>query len=456
MNISRSILITIVATFAIAVSFVLAQPQETRAISNEEVQKTVREAIEKIEDYYVIKEKVPGFIAALKANLDAGRYDVTDVEVFIALLNEDLKKISNDRHMTFWRDPELNKAMHAAPDDSEENPELDAIYNAEALADNFGFASVDRLPGKIGYLEFISFWAETPGAEEKTRAAMELLHGSSAVIIDLRKNGGGHPWIGRLIQSYFFDKPTLVWRFYDREKDELTEGWTASPVPEKSLSEVPLYVLTSGRTASAAEEFAYATKAFKIGTVVGQRTVGAAYRTGSFPIGNDFILRISIAAPISPVTNGNWEGTGVDPDIKVDATDALLVAQIHALEVLKSERAGEDDVFDLDWALMEVRAQLSPPQLSERELKGFVGTYGSRKIAYEKWNLFYQLEDRAKVKLIPLTETVFKHPFRDYYRVRFLKDGLKTIAMEGLYDDGRVSHYERTGSSVKSNVNKKR
>ena len=423
-----------------------AQSQESGTITPDQARKTVRGVIAKVEELYVIDEKVPEFIAALEESIYAGRYDVTDVETLVGRLDEDVRMISGDRHINFWYDPDLNRTISAEADDSEENSELAAEYSAQALADNFGLAGVTRLSGNIGYLDFRNFWDEVPGAEEKVRAAMELLHGSSAVIIDLRKNGGGSPWEGRLIQSYFFDTPTLVWRFYNREEDSVTEGWTASPVPEKSLNRVPLYLLTSGRTASAAEAFAYSVKVFKIGIVVGRRTVGAAHRTSIHPIGEDFMLRISVAAPVSPITGGNWEGTGVEPDIETDAEDALLVAQIHALETLKKERSSEEGVFDLDWALMEVRAGLSPPQLSERQLEQLVGTYGNRRITYEEGHLVYQLRDRGKVRLIPLSESVFQHPFREYYRVRFLKKGSRTVAMEGLYDDGRVSRYEKDGS----------
>jgi hypothetical protein len=41
---------------------------------------------------------------------------------------------------------------------------------------------------------------------------------------------------------------------------------------------------------------------------------------------------VPFARAINPITKTNWEGTGVEPDVKVAAADALATTQKLALE----------------------------------------------------------------------------------------------------------------------------
>ena len=49
-------------------------------------------------------------------------------------------------------------------------------------------------------------------------------------------------------------------------------------------------------------------------------------------IDEHFIIGVPFARAINPISKTNWEGTGVEPDVKVPAADALSTAQKLAAE----------------------------------------------------------------------------------------------------------------------------
>jgi C-terminal processing protease CtpA/Prc len=197
---------------------------------------------------------------------------------------------------------------------------------------NHGFAKVERLPGNIGYLEFLNFMDEELGADT-VAAAMNFINGTDALIIDMRKNGGGNPAMVALVCSYLFGpEPVHLNDLYWREGNRTDEFWTKKEVAGKRYLNKDVYVLTSKRTFSGAEEFSYNLKNLKRATIIGETTGGGAHPGGGFRISEHFGMFVPTGRAISPITKTNWEGTGVTPDISVPADQALHVARITALK----------------------------------------------------------------------------------------------------------------------------
>jgi len=197
---------------------------------------------------------------------------------------------------------------------------------------NHGFAKVERLPGNIGYLEFLNFMDEELGADT-VAAAMNFINGTDALIIDMRRNGGGNPAMVALVCSYLFgNEPVHLNDLYWREGNRTEEFWTKKDVAGKRYLNKDVYVLTSKRTFSGAEEFTYNLKNLKRATIVGETTGGGAHPGGGFRINEHFGMFVPTGRAISPITKTNWEGTGVTPDISVPADQALHVARIMALK----------------------------------------------------------------------------------------------------------------------------
>jgi C-terminal processing protease CtpA/Prc len=173
---------------------------------------------------------------------------------------------------------------------------------------------------------------------------MNFLANTDALIVDLRRNGGGDPAMVALISSYLFAGETVHLNdLYWREGDSTRQWWTLPYVPGRRFGDKkPVYVLTAKRTFSAAEEFTYNLKNLKRATIVGETTGGGAHPGGGRRINNHFGVWVPTGRAINPYSKTNWEGTGVTPDIDVPADHALKVAYVDALKKVQ-ERTTDPD-----------------------------------------------------------------------------------------------------------------
>ena len=287
----------------------------------------------KFTEFYVYPEVGQKMIQALRDHQQRGDYSaLTSGMEFAAALREDLLAVSHDHHIFVDYSPFTPDANPPSDDDKPRAPSPADIARetAQLQKDNCAFSKVEILPRNIGYLKFNAF-LDPQICGPTVTAALGFLAHTDAVIIDLRENGGGEPAMVDLIASYFFSEPTHINDLYDRHEDKTTQYWTVPYVPGQRIS-APLYVLTSGRTFSGAEEFTYDMQTQKRATIVGETTGGGAHPVRGFPIGDHFTLGVPLARPINPVTHKDWEGTGIVPDVKVPASEALATAQKLAIE----------------------------------------------------------------------------------------------------------------------------
>lgn len=143
------------------------------------------------------------------------------------------------------------------------------------------------------------------------------------------------------VSSYLFAKKTHLNDIYERKANKTTQSWTNPDVPGKKFAKQPVFVLTSHDTFSGAEDFAYGLKNVKRATIVGETTGGGAHPTNTARLGDHFMIGIPFARSISPITKTDWEGTGVEPDVKVPADQALETAKRLAAEGLVQKRASK-------------------------------------------------------------------------------------------------------------------
>jgi C-terminal processing protease CtpA/Prc len=156
--------------------------------------------------------------------------------------------------------------------------------------------------------------------------------------------------------SYLFDdEPVHLNDLYFRPSNETRQYWTSPSLPGKRYLNRPVYVLTSKNTFSGAEEFSYNLKNLKRATIVGETTGGGAHPGGTERLGDYFTAFIPSGRAINPITKTNWEGTGVEPDIKVAADDALKTAHVDALGKLIEKSKSDQDKKWLADALDRVK-----------------------------------------------------------------------------------------------------
>jgi peptidase S41-like protein len=285
-----------------------------------------------LEDIYIFPDVAKKMIDTLSAHQKRGDYDkIVEGELFSEKLTEELLQISHDKHLSldFYIFPQ--QVDHPRSKDDDEH------FKKQIERENCGFERAEHLPGNIGYLKFNMF-ANPMVCGATAIAAMNFIGDSDAIIFDLRENGGGAPRMIALIQTFLFDNPTHLNDLYIRKENETEQSWTLSYVPGKRLSKQPVYVLTSKNTFSGAEEFAYNLKNLKRATLVGETTGGGAHPVGANRIDDHFTVMVPFARAVSPITKTNWEGTGVEPDIKVPAPDALDTAIKMATKKLGEAR----------------------------------------------------------------------------------------------------------------------
>lgn len=330
-----------VAAWAIARSGAPGGPPQKHMPVDASVRaQTIESAIAKLNEHYVSAETAASVAQRLRTQLQRGDFDaVAGAEAFARTLTDTLQRETKDRHI------EVRYIERPIPDRAPGQPDPPEELAAEQLQQlrlNYGFSGYTRLRGNIGYVD-LRFFGRPPHAAGRIAAMMALLADTGALIVDLRRCGGGDPETVMQFASYLFDKPThlndIVWR--DEHRTE--ERWTAENVPGKRYGEARrLYLLTSGETFSGCEDLAYALKYSGRATVVGETTGGGAHAGSPHRLGTHFMMFVPSGRPINPITQRNWEGVGVAPDIAVPAKRALDVAQIAVLKDLIAAEADPD------------------------------------------------------------------------------------------------------------------
>ncbi|MCU0639228.1 MAG: S41 family peptidase, partial [Candidatus Krumholzibacteria bacterium] len=311
---------------------------------------------------------------------------------------------------------------------------------------NYGFKKAEILPGGVGYLRFDGF---TSGDEAFTAAtaAMNFISNSNAVILDLRYNGGGSASMIRFICGYLFPEETHLINWDIRAEKKTVQSYSADFVPGKRITEQPVYILTSGNTFSAAEEFTFDLKNLERATVVGETTGGGGHTVEGYTF--DFEeFRIGIRVPYgrayNPLNNEGWEGVGVAPHIAVTADQALDAAHVDALRKVTADEKDERARAVYEWALKGVESRLNPVKITGKEMKKYAGTFGPRRIFVDGGDLWYQRENGAKYRLAAMGKDLFRVGDLDYFRLSFgYDDAGKVVKVIGLYDDGRIDENAR-------------
>ena len=254
----------------------------------------------------------------LRQSHRSGAFNDTDSgKAFAAALTAALRDATADGHLTveYSEQPLPQEAGDAAF----EAQEMERYYGAHV---NFGVEKAARLADNIGLLELSVFPPASMGGDVVT-AAMQVVAHTDALIIDLRRNGGGSDTVA-VLASYFFDSPQPLSGIYDRPKNRTSQAYTLPYVPGARFGrDKPVHILISKRTFSAAEAFAYDMQALRRATIVGEPSGGGAHPFEYRRIHPHFVLWSVTQKSVNPITGGNWQGVGVQPDVRIEPERAL-------------------------------------------------------------------------------------------------------------------------------------
>jgi carboxyl-terminal processing protease len=286
--------------------------------ASHELDEMLNRAARLIEERHVLPQAGGDGAKMLRAAIADRRYRrVYEVPDKLAeLVTADLRAASGDRHLYLehLRDEK-------APED-----DWIAKWRAEGPSQNWGVKEVRLLPGNVGYLKLESFYTYEL-ATPALAAAMELIRHSSGLVLDLSDNGGGDGETADAITETFLDagepRPLVIETRAGREKP--------GPPPDLKWPRYgrhrPLVVMINQRTFSAPEAVSYALQQDKRAVVIGSRSGGGANIIDEpMLVAPRFKLGVPTSRPVGRVTNSNWEGVGVRPDVAAPGDGALWQA----------------------------------------------------------------------------------------------------------------------------------
>jgi retinol-binding protein 3 len=349
----RSVLSTVL-TLTLPVALTAQTPAQDSAATVDPATgaKVVEGVVRRIEEGYIFPDKAKEMAVAVRGRARKGEYDRIGGALALAdRLTQDLQAVSRDLHLRVFYD---GRGVRDEVPDAEPTPAERREQAKLGRRVNWGFERAERLDGNVGYLEIRSFNFEPDAVDSTLAAAMNFLARTDALIVDVRRNGGGDPNMVALVCSYLMPPNTLVNKFYWRPQNRWDEFRTKAVTGRHYGTTRPVYVLTSDGTFSGAEEFAYDVQTQKRGEIVGDTTGGGAHPGGFRKVTEHFGVWVPSGRAVNPVTGKNWEGTGVIPDVPTASDDALRIAHLRALGRLLAGERDEERRTQLHQALEQV------------------------------------------------------------------------------------------------------
>lgn len=437
LKLHRSLIKSAILSFII--TFLVTAQEGNIKFGEEQKMSVIEKALELIRDNYVFQEKFPQIESKIKSKLNNKEYSKFDKpQEFLNQLNKDFQIAGQDRHLKISFGPQIVKQIIVDNKKEENRP---TEYTPESLNwikfENYGLRKVERIEGNIGYFKFDRF-TDLKLAKEIIASAMNFISNSSAIILDLRDNGGGDSDASELIINYFFPDGKKLGDVNFRKVEQSKESFVKHDALVKKIpGYVPVYVLVSIRTASAAEAVSYVLQQFKRAIVVGEPTSGKA-NPGELFVINDFLYMMVPTGSFTVLPTGtNWEGTGVIPDIKIDPFFALPKAVIEICSILEKQDSNEEHKILYRWTTEQYNAQLNPEFPSQEFINSIIGNYeNDRKIIFENDVVYYIGSSGTKRTLTYMGDQTFMFEGRNDYRLRFHTDQKSADYYEVLWFDG--------------------
>ena len=411
----------------------------SQTITNEEKDETIESIIRNIETVYPFQNISDKTIIKLKKQVAKGAYNkYRNPKEFATGITNDLEQFSNDKHLDLLYNPQMVQAL------SEESDSDGFAYTVEEakieMWNNYGFKELSILDGNIGFLNLTVFFA-TEYAGNIADNAMAFFANCNALIIDLRQNGGGWGDMVDYLLGYFINnkEPLLISIAQSTLDSTYYSSVIPNHVPNKKLNNIPIYILTSPTTASAAEAFVSWMKYLNDNVIiVGKTTSGAENPVSHIALNKDFVLQIPSWKKVYFKNTVSWERKGINPDI--ESTDAKKTAHILALEKLSENTSDELTNDKIQWALNGLRANYDNPE--SENFKKYEGRYDNIKIKFDDGMLYCQYKERPFNKLIPISDTYFLVDGIDYYRIKFNVADRKII-LHQIFSFGTEREIER-------------
>jgi len=429
-----------IAIIILILNIGIVSAQKSRNISNNEKTVIIEKTISLINKNYIYPDRAKLIDQYIHESLSKGGYDTLNKTVaFFESFESDIQQQGKDQHFSIGFDPDRVKQIIA--DSINEISGKDQIFTEEWLQrmqfENFRLRKLERLEGNIGYFYFLNFPQLSP-AKLSIVGSMNFLRYSSALIIDLRDNGGGYGETMNFMLSYFLkDSVQLVENRYRKDNKIIKSFTIKDNLINKIPDNVPLFILVSNKTSSAAEGFAYILQQYKRATIVGEQTKGEGNPGELFIINNDLYIMIPTIEGINPVSKKSIDGIGITPDIQISSSKALSRAKLELYSILAGKTGMNELKLLYQWQIPYLENELNPEPLSESIVNAIVGNYeGGRKVIYENGIVFSINSQGGKEKLEYIGKGVFQNIEKSWLRLIMPFTDKPIPYFEWIWDDG--------------------
>ncbi|HEX8546960.1 MAG TPA: S41 family peptidase [Cytophagaceae bacterium] len=421
----------------VLLSYAFSQKKVTK-LSEVEIHTLIKNTGQALQKYYVFPEKANVMNEYLHSRHKSGSYNrLNSIKELTDLVQQDLQKICPDPHLHIFYDPKMAVQLEKSSSTKDQENGINATRAFPKINFDLVFTKLELLHSNMVYLRLDDFSNFVSAAKPALNATFKWLRNCDILFIDLRYNSGGSPEMVSQLESYFFKEKTRMNDIVDRIQNKTIEMY-ADPLMADSIHvDMPVYILTSKNTFSAAEDFSYGMQTSKRAIIIGETTGGGAHPTEVFSVGQGFVTAIPYARSYNNITKTDWEGTGVIPDVPVPSEEALLQARKLAFNYLSNQVSNERQKRMLQWRLNDLSIGLKTP---DNILRQFAGNYSGLDFFVREGEFYCKNAGRGDniFKLRHVKDTIFV--LDEGVQIQFEKDSRGEYSMlKMLWSDGEIS-----------------
>ncbi|HET9056950.1 MAG TPA: S41 family peptidase [Chitinophagaceae bacterium] len=407
----------------------------------------IKKAISLLRENYIFPDKVTGVEKSLMAKYNSNEYEKgNSLEDFLAAINNDLEIATNDKHVNISFGPDRVKQIIKEKQNEGKTVPLSKEWRERLEYENFRLRKVEWLDGNIGYFRFLNF-VDLQVAKESIMGAMNFIRHSNAIILDIRDNGGGSSETLNFVLSYFLKDKLKLGEFHFRKNNRVEEiRIKTDPLVKKVPDNVPVYVLVSNKTASAAEGLAVTLQSFKRATIIGENTKGEGNPGELFVINDQLYILIPTAISVSAVQGTKpVQGNGVSPDIVIAPEKAMDKAMLEICKTLAQNTTNRDLKQVYDWQVPVWESNINPPQIPAEMKENITGSFmDGRQVTFENGTFYYINKNNQKIKLFYYGNNVFGMEGKQFTRLKIPFYNKPIDFFDFFWDDGFVEKITRS------------
>lgn len=442
-------------SFLLSTNNSFSQTTINENLTKEKISSLIHKISDSLIYYYVDSNDGKAIGEILKKNLKKGNYsNIKNPKILAKKLTTDLRSLNGDKHLYVSFKSQNKEKIQSSKT---------LIKDYYGKGTNYGFQTLKFYKNNIGYLKIDHFsnWDYANQARQKATEVIQLLGNSNALIIDVRDNSGGVPYLASYLVSYFFEDNTVhLADFYSRFNDSNYAIYTEPLVPGYKFPDLPIFVIVNNKSASSAEELAFWLQNHKRATIIGEPTAGAGYGAMTHKLNDEFSISISSEIEIDPITKKGFQSTGVIPDILlssnklIEKTIELANTAIIENQVLLNE-SKKNRLEKLNLQLDDKNSFISEEEIFNKVLvlhmQGMLN-YNDIKVMGNK----YINEPKKAIPILKVNTVLYPfypHPFDDYAKA-LLSDNRFEQALINYNKAVNLAELKNNGDLIKFKDNR--